>query len=180
MTTTVSRREGLGMVTLRADLADPRLAAALAATTGLAPPGPRRIVGDATSAVAWMSPDELLLLGPAAATADRLSRLAGGLGAAHHLAVDVSDARAVFRIAGPGARETLAKGVPVDLAPEAFGPGDFRRTRIGQVAAAIWSTEPEVFELACFRSVAEFVAEWLAAATAPVGFFAVQAGRGGY
>jgi sarcosine oxidase subunit gamma len=56
----------------------------------------------------------------------------------------------------------LASGAPVDLAPAAFGPGDLRRTRLGQVAAAFWIPEPEVFDLACFRSVADFVTDWLA------------------
>ena len=79
----------------------------------------------------------------------------------------MSDARAVFRLDGPGAREVLAKGAPVDLAPAAFGPGDFRRTRLGQVAAAFWMPEPEVFDLMCFRSVAGFVADWLATAARP-------------
>ena len=77
------------------------------------------------------------------------------------MAVNVSDARAVFLIEGQGAREVLAKGAPVDLSPEAFGVDDLRRSRIGQLAAAFWMTEDEVFELVCFRSVGAFMFDWL-------------------
>jgi len=108
-----------------------------------------------------MSPDELMLLGPPEATAARLAALGEALAGAHHLAVDVSDARAAFVLEGFAAREVLARGAPVDLSPAAFGVGDVRRTRLGQVAVALWSPAPEVFELMCFRSVADFVHDWL-------------------
>ena len=58
----------------------------------------------------------------------------------------------------------LAKGTPVDLLPGSFGPGDFRRSRLGQVAAAFWMPEAGTIDLMCFRSVAGFVAEWLVSA----------------
>jgi sarcosine oxidase gamma subunit len=35
------------------------------------------------------------------------------------------------------------------------------------VVAAFWIPEPEVFDLACFRSVADFVTDWLANAARP-------------
>ena len=89
--------------------------------------------------------------------------------------IDVSDARALFRIDGPGAREVLAKGAPVDLSPAAFGPGDFRRTRLGQVACAFWTPDGTSFELVCFRSVAAYVFGLLENAAKPgseVGYLA--------
>ena len=162
--TRVARRLAVGMVTLRGDLADPRIAEAVRAETGCAPPAVRRIETAGASAVAWMSPDELLLFGPSAEAGARVEGLGRRLAGVHHLAVDVSDARAVFRIEGPGARAVLARGAPVDLAPDAFGPGDFRRTRLGQVACAFWATEEAAFELMCFRSVVDYVSDWLAAA----------------
>ena len=168
---TVTRRDAVGMVTLRGDLADATLAAALAAAveaaTGCPLPDTRRIAVSERGAVAWMSPDELMLFtGPAEGPAT-VAALDAALAGAHHLAVDVSDARTVFRLEGPGAREVLAKGAPVDLHPASFGPGDFRRSRLGQVAAAFWMPAPEVIELMCFRSVAHFVAAWLEQAARP-------------
>ena len=85
----------------------------------------------------------------------------------HHLVADVSDARAVIALSGAGAREVLAKGAPVDMAQDRFGPAEIRRTRLGQVAVAFWMTGPETFELVCFRSVAGFVFDWLTVAAQP-------------
>jgi len=157
----VARIAERGMITLRGDLADPRLAAAVAV------PPVRRIAVAGETAVAWMAPDELMLFGPRADVAGRVAALGAALAGMHHLVVDVSDARALFRLEGPGAREVLAKGAPVDLAAPAFGPGDFRRTRLGQVAVAFWMPEGDVVELMCFRSVADHVALWLDLAARP-------------
>ena len=150
-----------GMITLRGDLSSAQLKAAVSAAVGLGIPAQRKVHPGPMGGVAWMSPDELLLLvdydNADAVTADITKVLSGE----HHMAVNVSDARAVFLIEGQGAREVLAKGAPVDLSPEAFGVGDLRRSRIGQLAAAFWMTEDEVFELVCFRSVGAFMFDWL-------------------
>lgn len=157
----------VGMVTLRGDLAAPAIAEAVSAITGCAIPPARRVIFAGTNAVAWMSPDELLLLLAAGTGAATVEALGETLHGNHHLVVDVSDARAVFRIAGPGARSVLASGAPIDLTPASFGSGDLRRTRLGQLAAAFWMPEPDVFDLVCFRSVAGFVADWLDIAARP-------------
>ena len=150
-----------GMITLRGDLSNTALKDAVKSVIGLTPPAERKVKSGNGGGVAWMSPDELLLLvdyDKADATVAKLSKVLSG---EHHMVVNVSDARAVFLIEGQGAREVLAKGAPVDLSPEAFGAGDLRRSRIGQLAAAFWMTEDESFELVCFRSVGAFMFDWL-------------------
>ncbi len=166
-TPAIARIDPVGMVTLRGDLGAEALRAAVREVTGHAVPDTRRIHGTAAGGVAWMSPDELLILCAPGTAADTAARLSAALGEVHHLAVDVSDARAVFAIDGPGAREVLAKGAPVDLSRTAFGPGDLRRTRLGQIAVAFWMTGEDRFELVCFRSVADFAETWLRTAAAP-------------
>ncbi len=163
----IALRPGSGLVTLRGNLASTPIREAVLAASGTALPERRRIAFAGDHAVAWMSPDELLLLAPPG-NGHRLAQALGtALAGAHHLVADVSAARAVFRITGAGAREVLAKGAPVDLSPAAFGPGDLRRTRLGQVAAAFWMVDGETFDLVCFRSVADFTARWLVTAAAP-------------
>ncbi|WP_112321481.1 sarcosine oxidase subunit gamma [Oceanibium sediminis] len=156
-----------GMITLRGDLCDAALRAAVRDVTGLDIPGQRETRLDAERGLVWMAPDEMLILVPHAEAEERVSALRTALGDAHVLCANVSDARAVIRLSGAGAREVLAKGAPVDLSPAAFGPGMVRRTRLGQVAAAFWMTGPETFEVVCFRSVGGFVFDWLVAASAP-------------
>jgi len=117
--------------------------------------------------VAWMSPDELLLLCPYAQVPDRLAVLQSALASDHALAVNVSDARAMFAVSGPQARDVLAKLAPVDLSPAAFTPGMIRRTRLAQVAAAFWMVDEQTFHIVCFRSVGQYVFDLLKAAAQP-------------
>lgn len=147
----------VGMITLRGDLASATLGQAVKAAVGLAVPGPRRIESAGDKAVGWMSPDELLLVLPYAEVPATVAALNTALAGEHHLAVDVSDARAVFRVTGEGAREALAKLTPTDLSPGAFGPGELRRSRAAQVSAAFWLDGEGAFTLVCFRSVAGYV-----------------------
>ena len=144
-----------GMVSLRADLSAPGVAAAVQAVAGCARPGARRIVTAGDRAVAWMSPDELLILLPHAEAPGAVARLAEALAGTHHLATEVSDARALFRIRGDGADDVVAKLCPVDIArlPE----GEIRRTRAAQVAAALWRSGAGEISLVAFRSVEGYV-----------------------
>ena len=132
--------------------------------TGTDMPGPREVVSSGDHAICWMSPDELLVLCPYDAVGKTLAKMHKALGETHALAVDVSDARAVFRVSGPHAREVLAKLAPVDLSTAAFGQDDFRRTRLAQVPAAFWMRDAETFEIICFRSVAQYVHDLLTTA----------------
>ena len=153
-----------GMITLRGDLSGKALRAAVKSATGADIPDVRRITTGNKGRVAWMSPDELLLLVDYAEADAITAALGKALAGEHHMATNVSDARVLFRLNGQGAREVLAKGAPVDLSPQAFGVGDLRRTRIGQLAAAFWMVDAETFEVVCFRSVGGFLFDWLSVA----------------
>ncbi|WP_415234557.1 sarcosine oxidase subunit gamma [Pseudorhodobacter sp.] len=143
----------LGMITLRCDLSEKPLAAILK-KLGLSVPAARRIVHKDGRSVGWMSPDELLIILPYGEVAQTLETLRNALAKVHFLAADVSDARAVFRIEGSKADQVLAKLCPVDLAR--LEPGELRRTRAAQVAAAFWADDGG-FTLVSFRSVAGYV-----------------------
>jgi sarcosine oxidase subunit gamma len=101
-----------------------------------------------------MSPDEYLLILPYAEVTDALAKLAKSLAGEHYLAVDVSDARAVFRVEGDKAADVLRKLSPVDF--DRLEPGELRRSRAAQVAVALWQQD-QGFTLVCFRSVAAYV-----------------------
>lgn len=150
-----------GMITLRGDLSDAKMAAAVKAATGLAMPKARQIKDGKKGGVAWMSPDELMLFVPYEAADDCVARLTDALGDVHHLAVNVSDARAMFRLTGAGVREVVAKGAPADLSLAGLPLGEVRRTRIGQIAAAFWLSDSTTMHVVCFRSVGAHLFAWL-------------------
>lgn len=159
----------MGMISLRGDLADPAMAKAVKAAVGLGLPGPRNIVNADGRSVGWMSPDELLLVMPYDGVATALASLENALKGNHFLAVDVSDARAVFRIRGPAARDVLAKLTPTDLSRDVFHPGMLCRSRAAQVAAAFWMSGADEFTLVSFRSVADYVFGLLQMSATPGG-----------
>ncbi len=143
----------LGMISLRAKGLK-AMDKAVKAVTGTKLPAQRRIEVNGDRACAWMSPDEYLIVLPYAQVAEALAKLAKSLAEEHYLAVDVSDTRAVFRIEGERAADVLSKLSPVDF--RTLQPGEVRRSRAAQVAAAFWKQD-QGFTLVCFRSVAGYV-----------------------
>lgn len=144
----------LGMIVLRAKPGIPGLAEAIAAATGCAVPEKRRIVLNGERAAGWMGPDEYLLILPRAEAPAAVRTIGEKLVGQHHLAADISDMRAVFAIEGEKAAEVLMKLTPADVS--ALEPGELRRSRTAQVAAAFWA-EGQGFRLVCFRSVAAYM-----------------------
>ncbi len=156
----------VGMVTIRGDLGGARFKRDVKSVTGLDVPGQRAIIGDGPR-LAWMSPDELLLFCDASEAPSQATALAQALAGSHALAVDVTDARAVFHIEGAACRDVLAKLTPADVAPRRFGPGELRRTRLAQVPAAFHMIDEACVEIVAFRSVAGYVYDLLANAARP-------------
>jgi len=160
------REAGLrGMITLRGDLGDTVLKNAVTNLTGTDFPAQRGISMVETQGIAWMSPDELLVFVPYAAAADTANKLSGALVGKHHLVANVSDARATFTIKGKGAREVIAKLAPVDMGN--LEPGEIRRSRLAQVAAAFWLSDVDEITLVTFRSTARYVFDLLCNAAKP-------------
>lgn len=163
-----------GMVTLRGDHSTEKIKSAVKKIAGVAVPDVWHVTLSGETGVAWMSPDEVMIMMPYAEAGATVAALDKALKGQHFLAVNVSDARAVFEVKGARVREVMAKLSPVNMAPEAFQPGQFRRTRMAQVAAAFWMIDEETVRIICFRSVAEYVFGLLKDAAEPggeVGFF---------
>jgi len=152
-----------GMITLRGDLSS--LAGAVKDATGCAMPAQRRVERKGKKAVAWMSPDEVLILCDYADAPGLASSLVKALEGQFATVANVSDARAVFTLTGAQAGDALAKLCPVDFS--ALTTGDIRRTRAAQVAAAIWVSGEGEMTLVCFRSVAQYMFDLLSRAAAP-------------
>jgi sarcosine oxidase, subunit gamma len=156
-----------GMIVLRGDIGSEPIARALRDTFGLSVPGTRRMVSGERAAVAWMAPDELLILVDPAVVTEMLAALEAEMQGGFVTLAEVSDARAIFTIRGTQARDVLAKACPVDFAD--FAVGTIRRTRAAQVAAAVWRDAEDEFTLVCFRSVAQYMWDLLTTLARPGG-----------
>ena len=84
---------------------------------------------------------------------------------------DQSDARLVLRLSGPRVREVLAKGVPVDLHPKAFKPGDVATTLVAYIGVQIdMLDDAPSYQLTAPRSMAGSFWSWLTASAAEFGY----------
>ncbi|MCV2893993.1 sarcosine oxidase subunit gamma [Lentibacter sp. XHP0401] len=151
-----------GMISFRGDLSASKVKAALKAVSGVEMPSQRGCNVTGESGLAWMSPDEILVMVPHAEAAAAVEKLSKALKGQHFMAENVSDARAVFTVAGKHAREVIGKLAPVDMGT--FQTGEIRRTRIAQVAAAFWMHGPDAFTVVCFRSGAQYMFDVLSVA----------------
>ena len=147
----------IGMITVRGDLSSYTFKNAFEFEL----PEIRAIRNLKDMSVAWMSPDELLFLCPKEKKKALMSRLQCVLENQHSLVADVSDARCVFTLKGSKVREVIAKLAPVAVAPDQFGPGQIRRTRFGQVAAAFWMNSEDEVKIICFRSFGSYMYQQL-------------------
>ncbi|MDE2296386.1 MAG: hypothetical protein KGL36_13160 [Gammaproteobacteria bacterium] len=144
------------------------LGAAFAAATGVALPCTGRSVRAGEFTVLALAPDrwQIESEGPPGHAIAALGAIAGESGSV----VDQSDGSRAFDVAGPGAREVLAKGVPIDLDAAVFRVGDVARTGVALVAVTLrcLSAEPS-FRIVVARSYAESFLEWLLDAGAAYG-----------
>ena len=130
--------------------------------------GSRFVVGTALSAVG-IGPERWLLLRETK-DSDFLRRQVStdleGLGAV----ADLSDAFQVLRLLGPSARAVLAKGLPIDLHPSVFGPGDAASSLAVLIPLHLWQLdEAPTYEIAVPRSMASSFATWLKDSAAEFG-----------
>jgi sarcosine oxidase subunit gamma len=141
------------------------LVAAIKDKYGLTLPStPLRVEGRGI-AVLWSGPDQWIAVAERTNGRD-LERELKPLLAGVASVVDQTDARAILRISGPRSRAVLAKGVPIDLHPRAFGPGAVAITHASHIGVTLWQLDAApTYELAVFRSYAQSLADWLDAST---------------
>ncbi len=154
-----------GMITLRGDLSSDALQAAVDEAVGLSIPSPLSMIANESDRAVWMSPDELLLFCDYADVNAAVARVSEQLFGAHHMALNVSDARAVIRLTGKRVGEVLAKGAPCDCSDHGFPVGMARRTHLAGLAVAFWRLEQDVWEIVALRSYAHHLMTWLETAS---------------
>ena len=80
---------------------------------------------------------------------------------------DHSDGYAIFEVSGSRARQMLAKGVPLDLHPQAFTVGDGAVTSIAHMGAILWQLDAAPrYAIAVFRSYADSFRDFLESSAA--------------
>jgi sarcosine oxidase subunit gamma len=128
---------------------------------------PRR-AGTPSLSVAGTAPGQWLVVGRGDAAA-RLESLRADL-VSHAAVTDQGDGRLMVEIAGPRARDALAKGIAIDLDASAFKVGDAAQTSAAHLGLQIALVdETPTFEIISPRSTAGNFWAWLVASAAEYG-----------
>jgi sarcosine oxidase subunit gamma len=145
-----------------------RLAAAIAAVTGLAlPEGPGAGAADGRRAAFGFAPGRVLVVDQQDGLAAMLS---GAIASDIGTVTDLSHGRTAIRISGDRAEWVLSKLFAIDFAPAAFPVGAGRATLHHDVSALIQRTGERQFDLYVFRSFARSFWTMLCHAAAEVGY----------
>jgi heterotetrameric sarcosine oxidase gamma subunit len=139
----------------------------LRAAYDLEPPATTRIIHGRRLSLAWSGPECWLAI--ASGQPDLETILKTILGNAASV-VELTDARVTLRVEGPRTRALLAKGVPIDLHPRVFTPGDTAMTQLAHIAIQLWQVdEKPTFDLVTPRATARDVFHWLTISAAEFG-----------
>ncbi|MGE0698947.1 MAG: sarcosine oxidase subunit gamma [Hyphomicrobiaceae bacterium] len=131
------------------------------------PDSPSRVEADGI-AVGWHGPGRWRVTAAAGpeALAPIMERRVADLASV----IEQTHAFAVVRLSGSRVREALAKGLPIDLHPRAFGPGQVARTVLSHLPVAVACLDgAPTYELIVPRSLAGSFWHWLEAASGEYG-----------
>lgn len=152
-------REGLAIVNLRGNPADPAFRDAVAQTLGF--PLPLTAGGCSSGAglrIVWAGPDDWFVIGPRGEATALEARLRTALAGQHAAVTDVSSGYTVLGVAGAPVRDVLAQGCPLDLHPRAFAPGQAAGTHFFKASVWLWQTEEApAYEVLVRRSFRGYV-----------------------
>jgi sarcosine oxidase, subunit gamma len=163
----LAERQDLGKVDVRGDPHDRAFMAAVGRVLDLLLPSePGASAAKARIAALWLGPDQWLVTCPAGEVSGLVGSLREALAEVHAAITDVTDGRVAFGVAGPSARDVLAKGCPLDLHPRAFPPGSCAQSLLAKASVLIHllDDDPErgpSFDIYVARSFAHYAWMWL-------------------
>ena len=99
-----------------------------------------RVVQAEGATFMWAGPERWLVAAPARPPHDLIASLRARTDSIAAVC-DQSDSRILLRVSGPLARETLAKGISLDLHPSVFTPGSTAITIVAHIGCQIWQID---------------------------------------
>jgi sarcosine oxidase subunit gamma len=173
----IEERTGLGLATVAARKGEAEaLKRAVASAYGVELPDRSRAVHGPSVSFVGYGPGQWLAVSKAFAS-EALARELGERLRGLASISDQSGGRTVLRVSGPRARVVLAKGLPIDLHPRAFEPGNAATSTISLMGVQIWQVDDApTYDLAIFRSVSASFWHWLTASAAEFGYAVAKGG----
>jgi sarcosine oxidase subunit gamma len=160
-------RTGLGKIDLRGDPGERAFMTGVGRVLDLLlPTEPNSSASKNAITALWLGPDQWLLTCPGDDTSFFINSLREALADIHAAVTDQSDGRVAFGLAGPSARDVLAKGCPLDLHPRSFTPGSAAQILLAKsdVLIHLRADDPRQgpsFDVYVARSFAHYLWAWL-------------------
>jgi sarcosine oxidase subunit gamma len=163
----LAERTGLGKIDLRGDPADRGFMTGIGRILDLLlPTEPDTTATKGKIAALWQGPDQWLLTCPADDVAFFMASLREALAGSHCALTDLTDGRIALTLAGPSARDVLAKGCPLDLHARIFKPGQCAQSLLAKASILLHlrADDPQtgpIFDLYVARSFSRYLWSWL-------------------
>lgn len=158
----IGERPLLGMINLRGQRTNPAFCSAVIKVVGAALPNVNETSGKPEGVhILGLGPDEWLIITPTNEEPEIYANLCKALAEFHTAVTLTGESMTVIHLAGVHARDTLAKGCPVDMHPRVFGPGQCAQTILARANMTIHQTADDVYDIIVRRSFAEYVWTWL-------------------
>jgi sarcosine oxidase, subunit gamma len=163
----LAERSDLGKIDLRGDPTDRAFMAGVGRVLDLVLPSePCSSSAKGQVTALWCGPDQWLITCAYGDVTLFMASLAEALEGVHAALTDVSDGRVAIRLAGPSARDVLAKGCPLDLHPRFFSSGTAAGSLLAKAEVLIHLVQDgprrgPVFDLYVARSFAPYLWAWL-------------------
>lgn len=165
----VAERLGLGLATVAACKGAP-VRAAVKASYGVDLPDDSTVARGPEVSFVGYGPGQWLAVSEALAGEALARDLAQRLKGLASIS-DQNGGRTVLRLSGSRARDVLAKGLPIDLHPSAFGPGSAATSTISLMGVQLWQVDDApTYDIALFRSVSASFWRWLTASAEEFGY----------
>ncbi len=162
-------RAFLGHINLRGDSQDPAFFKAVRAALALELPRFPNTAATGNGLVAyWLGPDEWLIVTPEDREVEVAEALRAACSGPWVSVVEVGGGQTVLELRGPGVREVLAKGVPLDLHPRAFADGQCAQTHCAKAPLLLRPLDDGI-EVIVRRSFADYFFQWLEEAAHDLG-----------
>ncbi|WP_366655758.1 sarcosine oxidase subunit gamma family protein [Fodinicurvata sp. EGI_FJ10296] len=183
---TLAERPHIAKISLRGRPSDAQFMAAAGRVLDMVlPTDPLSSVGTTgsygTVAALNLGPDEWLITADPGVERNLTPALSDAFDGIHAAVVDVTENSTVLRLAGGRARDTLAKGMPLDIHDSRFPVGAVAQSLIAKADVILHrqedSTGAPVFDIHVRRSFAAYLWQWLCDAGGEYGVATVRAQR---
>ena len=153
----------LTQLNLRLDPSGPAAVAVDKALGGALPTLPNTAMCLLDVVVLWLGPDEWLVVAPDGSSSGLEQALRDAIGAEPGAVVDLSAHRTTVELAGPRAREVLAKGCSLDLHPSVFTEDSCAQVLLARAPVLLLARggDRPGYWLLVRSSFAGYVADWL-------------------